>query len=63
VWASVREPRALLDAQVPYLKQILGFRGITDVSVVYGGGLAGSDEARHSSLDKALAKVEELASK
>jgi FMN-dependent NADH-azoreductase len=57
------EPMALLDAQLPHLKQILGFMGITDASVVYAGGLAGSDEARQSSLDKALAKVEELASK
>jgi FMN-dependent NADH-azoreductase len=54
---------ALLDAQLPHLKQILGFMGITDASVVYAGGLAGSDEARQSSLHKALAKVEELASK
>ena len=57
------EPMAQFDAQVPYLKQVLGFLGITDVSVVYAGSLAGSDEARRSSLDKALAEVEELASK
>jgi FMN-dependent NADH-azoreductase len=57
------EPMAQFDAQVPYLKQILGFIGITDVSVVYAGGLAGSDQVRQSSLDKALAEVEELASR
>jgi FMN-dependent NADH-azoreductase len=56
------EPMAQFDAQVPYLKQILGFIGITDVSVVYADSLAGSDEARQSSLNKALAEIEELAS-
>jgi FMN-dependent NADH-azoreductase len=50
-------------AQVPCLKQIPGFIGITDMSVVYAGGLASSDEARQSSLDKAFAEVEERASK
>ena len=49
------------DAQVPYLRQILGFLGITDVSVVYAGHLAGSDDARQESLDRALAQVAELA--
>lgn len=39
------EPMAQFDAQVPYLKQILSFIGITDVAVVYAGSLAGSDEA------------------
>jgi len=57
------EPMAQFDAQVPYLKQLLGFIGITDISVVYAGSLAGSDEVRHSSLDKAFAAVEALAGK
>ena len=51
-----------LDAQVPYLKQILGFIGITDVSVVYASNLAASAEARQGSLDRALTEVEKLAS-
>lgn len=55
------EPMAAADAQVPYLRQILGFLGITDVSVVYAGNLAGSDDARQGSLDRALAQVAELA--
>jgi hypothetical protein len=32
---------AQFDAQVPYLKQILGFIGITDVSVIYADSLRG----------------------
>jgi FMN-dependent NADH-azoreductase len=52
---------AHLDAQIPYLRQILGFIGITDVSVVYAGGLAGSDEERRTNLRRAFAEVEELA--
>ena len=57
------EPMAQFDAQVPYLKQILGFIGITDVSVVCASNLAGPGEARRSSLDRALAAIEALASK
>lgn len=52
---------AQLDAQVPYLKQILGFIGITDISVVYAGNLAGSDELRRNSLMNASAETCELA--
>jgi FMN-dependent NADH-azoreductase len=54
-------PMVQLDAQVPYLKQILGFIGISDVSVIYAGGLAGSEEMRRDSLDRALIEVEALA--
>jgi len=57
------EPMAQFDAQVPYLKSILGFIGITDISVVYAGGLAGPEHARQASLNEAAAAVEELASK
>lgn len=55
------EAMARLDAEVPYLKSILGFIGITDVSVVYAGNMAGADEARQGSLDKAGAEISELA--
>jgi FMN-dependent NADH-azoreductase len=57
------EAMAHLDAQVPYLKQILGFIGITDISVVYAGGLAGTDEACRASLKQAFAEVENLATR
>ena len=54
------EPMAGYDAQIPYLKQILGFIGLTDVAVIYVGGLAGPEDARRKSLEKALAEVEAL---
>jgi FMN-dependent NADH-azoreductase len=54
---------AHLDAQVPYLRQILGFIGIRDFSVVYAGSLAGSEEESQSSMDKAAAEIEDLASR
>lgn len=51
-------PMAEFDAQVPYLKRILGFIGITDVSVVCVDGLAGADQARQESMDRARAEVD-----
>lgn len=57
------EPMEHSDALVPYLRQILGFIGITDISVVYAGSLASSDEARKNSLNRACDTVEKLASK
>ena len=49
------------DSQVPYLRQILAFIGITDVAVVYAGHLTGPDKARLESVEKALGEVEALA--
>lgn len=60
---SPGEPMAHLDMQVPYLKQILGFIGITDVDVVYAGNLAGSEAGRQQSLNGALAAIETLSAK
>ena len=57
------EAMAHLDAEVPYLKQILGFIGITDVAVIYADNTAGADEVRESSLAKAKSKIEELAAR
>ena len=57
------EAMAHLDAEVPYLKSILGFIGITEVAVVYVGSLAGSDEVRQSSLENAQAEVQDLAAR
>ena len=54
------EPMAHVDAQVPYLKLILGFLGITDITVVCAGSLAGSEEARQNSLNRAVAQITEL---
>lgn len=44
---------AQADTQTPYLKQFLGFIGITDVEFVYAEGLAYGDEAREKSLSAA----------
>lgn len=55
------KPWAGCDAQVPYLKQILGFVGIDDIAVVCAEGLAGPDDARRMSLERAAAEVERLA--
>jgi len=55
------KPWAAHDAQVPYLRQILGFLGMDDVSVVCAEGLAGPDDARRESLERAAAEVERMA--
>lgn len=57
------EAMAHLDAEVPYLKQIFGFLGITDVSAVYADNLAGADDVRQGSLDKARLAIKELAAR
>ena len=54
---------AHLDFEVPYLKTGLGFLGLTSVSVVYVGNLSGGDEMRRSSLEKAQAEIQQLASR
>ncbi len=57
------EAMAHLDAEVPYLKQILGFIGITEVAVVYADNTTGADEVRESSLAKARSEIKELAAR
>lgn len=49
-----------LDTQTPYLKQFLGFIGITDVQFVYAEGLGMGDDVRQQSLNKAHHAIEEL---
>jgi len=49
-----------VETQTPYLKQFLGFIGITDVQFVYAEGLSMGDETRQQSLDKAHHAIEEL---
>lgn len=48
------------DTQTPYLKQFLGFIGITDVSFVFAQGLHMGDESREKSLAQAHNAIEEL---
>lgn len=49
-----------VDTQTPYLKQFLGFIGLTDVQFVYAEGLAMGDETREKSLSAAHHAIEEL---
>jgi len=46
------------DAQVPYLKNVLGFLGMTDVRFVYAEGLAMGPEATEKGLAQAQADIE-----
>jgi len=49
-----------IDTQTPYLKQFLGFLGITDVQFVYAEGLSMGDDVRQQSLNAAHGLIEEL---
>ena len=48
------------DTQTPYLKQFLGFIGITDVNFVFAEGLGLGEESREKSLAQAHNAIEEL---
>lgn len=48
------------DTQTPYLKQFLGFLGMTDVKFVFAEGLHMGEETREKSLSAALHAIEEL---
>lgn len=54
-------PRQPLDHQEPYLRTILGFIGVHDVTVVRAEGLALGDEHRQASMNAASARVREVA--
>lgn len=45
------------DTQVPYLKTLLGFLGMTDVSFIYGEGFAMGPEAAEQALAEAEADI------
>jgi FMN-dependent NADH-azoreductase len=47
------------DSQVPYLKTVLGFLGMTDIQFVYAEGLALGGEAERAALAGAEAQIEE----
>jgi FMN-dependent NADH-azoreductase len=49
------------DTQVPYLKTVLGFLGMTDVQFVYAEGLAMGPQAEQQALASAQAQIEEMA--
>lgn len=49
-----------MDFQEPFLKAMLGFIGLTDVTVVRAEGVAMGDEARKAGIDNAMAAVANL---
>jgi FMN-dependent NADH-azoreductase len=48
------------DSQVPYLRQVLGFLGMTDIEFIYAEGLAMGPEAEAAALAGARGKIAEL---
>ena len=48
------------DSQVPYLKGVLGFLGMTDVEFIYAEGLAMGAESADSAFTEADARIGEL---
>jgi FMN-dependent NADH-azoreductase len=49
------------DSQVPYLRQVLGFLGMTDIEFVYAEGLAMGADAEAAALSDARSRIAELA--
>ena len=48
------------DSQVPYLKMVLGFLGMTDIEFVYAEGMAMGPEAEQQAIASALQQIEEV---
>ena len=48
------------DSQVPYLKMVLGFLGLTDIEFVYAEGMAMGPEAEQKAIASALQQIEEV---
>ena len=48
------------DAQAPYLKNVLGFLGMTDVELIYAEGLGMGEEAVSKAFAAAAAEIGEL---
>lgn len=48
------------DTQVPYLRAVLGFLGMTDIEFVYAEGLAMGPESERKALDQAAAQIDAL---
>ncbi len=51
-------PAAAANFHEPYIKTILGFMGITDVTIIHADGLAFGDEAREKALTAARATMQ-----
>jgi len=54
-------PAAFMDHQEPYLQAVLGFMGVSDVSVVRAEGLNMGEDIRAAALAQAAAYIEALA--
>ena len=50
------------DTQTPYIKQMLGFVGISDVDIIYVEGLGMGDEAKDAAIAKAKVEINQLSS-
>ncbi len=48
------------DSQVPYLKSVLGFLGMTDIEFIYAEGLAMGAESATKAFAEAEARIEEI---
>ena len=48
------------DHETPYIRQFLGFLGLTDVEFVYAEGLAMGEETKNAALARAKASIAEL---
>ena len=59
---SEGSPAQSYDMQIPYLKLILGFMGITDVAVVTAGNLMAGDEVRSQSIADAQSAIRDVVS-
>jgi FMN-dependent NADH-azoreductase len=55
-------PAAALDFQEPYLRQLLGFIGLTDVTFVHAEKIGYGPDAREAALKHAKARISELVS-
>ena len=53
-------PAKAVDFQEPYLRQLLGFMGITDVTFVHAEKIGYGPEARTASIEAAKAKISEV---
>jgi FMN-dependent NADH-azoreductase len=49
------------DSQVPYLRQVLGFLGMTDIEFIYAEGLSMGPEAEAAALAEARSRIAEVA--
>lgn len=58
---SKGSPSAAFDFQEPYLRAVLGFIGLTDVTFIHLEGLAMGPQAADASRAKALAEIDRLA--